>query len=82
MALPLVSSAGASVPLASLLEKTSTVAEKMWMKNYLADVSKEVKYFYRSMAEEVPHTPASALLSDHRLQKSRYLFGRCNAPPE
>ncbi|HVG32069.1 MAG TPA: histidine kinase dimerization/phospho-acceptor domain-containing protein, partial [Pyrinomonadaceae bacterium] len=59
------------------LEKTSTVAEKVWMKNYLADVSKEVKYFYHTSAEQVLNTPASALNAED-LQKARYLFGKCD----
>jgi signal transduction histidine kinase len=62
----------------SKLEKTSTVAEKVWMKNYLADVSKEIKYFYHTSAEQVLNTPASALTTEG-LQKTRYLFGKCEA---
>lgn len=58
------------------LEKTSTVAEKVWMKNYLADVSKEVKYFYHTNAQQVLNTPASALTPEG-LQKTKYLFGKC-----
>jgi signal transduction histidine kinase len=60
----------------SKLEQTSTVAEKVWMKNYLADVSKEIKYFYHSSAEQVLTTPAS-VFSAEGLQKTRYLFGKC-----
>ena len=58
------------------LEKTSTVAEKVWMKNYLADVSKEIKYFYHTNAEQALNTPASLLTADS-LQKTRYFFGKC-----
>lgn len=58
------------------LEKTSTVAEKVWMKNYLADVSKEIKYFYHTNAEQVLNTPAS-MLTTEGLQKNKYLFGKC-----
>jgi signal transduction histidine kinase len=60
------------------LEKTSTVAEKVWMKNYLADVSKEIKYFYHTNAEQVLNTPASMLTAEG-LQKNKYLFGKCEA---
>ena len=60
------------------LEKTSTVAEKVWMKNYLADVSKEIKYFYHTSAEQLLNTPASVLTSES-LQKSRSLFGKCES---
>ncbi len=62
----------------SKLEKTSTVAEKVWMKNYLSDVSKEVKYFYQTSAEQLLNTPASGLTPDG-LQKRRSLFGKCDA---
>jgi signal transduction histidine kinase len=58
------------------LEKTSSVADKVWMKNYLSDVSKEVKYFYRTNAEQILNTPASAL-DEERLYKGKYLFGKC-----
>lgn len=58
------------------LEKTSTVAEKVWMKNYLADVSKEIKYFYHTSAQQVLTTPASVLTTEG-LQKTKYLFGKC-----
>ncbi len=58
------------------LEKTSTVAEKVWMKNYLADVSKEIKYFYHTNAEQALNTPASLLAGDG-LQKTKYVFGKC-----
>ena len=58
------------------LEKTSTVAEKVWMKNYLADVSKEIKYFYHTNAEQVLNTPASSLTIEG-LQNNKYLFGKC-----
>lgn len=62
----------------SKLEKTSTVAEKVWMKNYLSDVSKEIKYFYQTSAEQLLNTPASALTTEG-LQKRRSLFGKCDA---
>jgi hypothetical protein len=59
------------------LKKTSTVAEHVWMKNYLSDVSKEVKYFYRSNAEQTLTTPASAL-TENGPPNAKYLFGKCD----
>jgi signal transduction histidine kinase len=61
----------------SKLEETSPVADKMWMKNYLMDVSKEVKFFYRTNAEQVLNTPAS-VLNEEGMRKSKYLFGKCD----
>lgn len=58
------------------LKKTSSVAENVWMKNYLSDVSKEVKYFYRSNAEQTLTTPASALAGEGE-PSGKYLFGKC-----
>ncbi|MBV9210135.1 MAG: hypothetical protein JOZ52_05875, partial [Acidobacteria bacterium] len=46
------------------------------MKNYLADVSKEVKYFYRSNAEQTLTTPASALAVAGQ-PSAPPLFGKC-----
>ncbi|HEX5707592.1 MAG TPA: HAMP domain-containing sensor histidine kinase [Pyrinomonadaceae bacterium] len=76
------------VPLASILvlqynslkelRRTSTAAEQMWMKNYLADVSKEVKFFYRSNAEQVLSVSAHDLEGGN-LQRSKYHFGKCDA---
>ncbi|HKQ52031.1 MAG TPA: HAMP domain-containing sensor histidine kinase [Pyrinomonadaceae bacterium] len=62
----------------SKLEQTSTVAEKVWMKNYLADVSKEIKYFYQTSAEQLLNTPASGLTPEG-IEKRRSLFGKCDA---
>jgi signal transduction histidine kinase len=58
------------------LKKTSMVAENVWMKNYLADVSKEVRFFYKSNAEQTLTTTASALNSD-QLDGDKDLFGKC-----
>jgi signal transduction histidine kinase len=58
------------------LKKTSTVAENVWMKNYLSDVSKEVKYFYKSNAEQTLTTSASAITGDGP-KDEKYLFGKC-----
>jgi signal transduction histidine kinase len=57
------------------LKKTSTVAENVWMKNYLADVSKEIKYFYRSTAEQTLTTSARALAGSER-PNGKNLFGK------
>ncbi len=59
------------------LEKASPVAEKMYLKNFLGDVSKEVKYFYKTSAEETLTTPAGAVTGDG-LQNTKYLFGKCD----
>lgn len=53
------------------------MAENVWMKNYLADVSKEVKYFYRSNAEQALTTSASAIAGNER-PNGKNLFGKCN----
>ena len=58
------------------LEKTSTVAETVGMKNYLADVHREVKRIYWSNAEQVLDVPASALAGDN-LEGLKYPFARC-----
>lgn len=58
------------------LKQTSSVAENVWMKNYLSDVSKEVKYFYRSNAEQTLTTPASAL-AEAGQPGAQPLFGKC-----
>ena len=58
------------------LKQTSSVAENVWMKNYLSDVSKEVKYFYRSNAEQTLTTPSSALAMAGQ-PAAQPLFGKC-----
>jgi signal transduction histidine kinase len=58
------------------LKKTSTVAENVWMKNYLADVSKEIRYFYKSTAEQALTTSAGAITGDER-PNGKSLFGKC-----
>ncbi|HEX7175798.1 MAG TPA: HAMP domain-containing sensor histidine kinase [Pyrinomonadaceae bacterium] len=58
------------------LEKTSSVADKMWMKNYLSDVSKEVKFFYHTNAEQVLNVPAYSVSAEN-LHKVRNHFGKC-----
>jgi signal transduction histidine kinase len=58
------------------LEKTSSVADKVGMKNYLTDVSTEVKYFYKNNAEQILNVPAYAINSE-RLEKGKSPFGAC-----
>lgn len=58
------------------LKQTSSVAENVWMKNYLADVSKEVRYFYKSNAEQTLTTPASAIGTDGQTG-TQNMFGKC-----
>ncbi|HEX8141112.1 MAG TPA: HAMP domain-containing sensor histidine kinase [Pyrinomonadaceae bacterium] len=57
------------------LEKTSSVADKVGMKNYLSDVANEVKYFYKNNAE-ILNIPAYAL-SAERLEQGKSPFGSC-----
>ena len=59
------------------LEKTSTLAETATMKNYLDDVSKEVKYFYKGQAEQALNVPAHTLAAADP-EKVRHYFGRCD----
>jgi len=42
----------------SKLEETSTVTDMVWRKNYLNDVSKEIRFFYKNNAEQVLNIPA------------------------
>ena len=58
------------------LKQTSSVADNVWMKNYLADVSKEVKYFYKSNAEQALTTSASAIAGNER-PNGKNIFGKC-----
>lgn len=58
------------------LEKTSSVADKVGMKNYLMDVSSEVKYFYKNNSEQILNVPAYAIAPE-RLEKGKSPFGAC-----
>lgn len=60
----------------SKLEETSTVADGVWRKNYLMDVSKEIKFFYRNNAEKVLNIPASSI--EHGLHPETFPFGQCS----
>ena len=59
------------------LEKASTVAETVGMKNYLVDVSKEMKYFYKDNADELLKVHAH-LVESGRLEEGRHYFNRCS----
>jgi len=58
------------------LEKTSSVAEKVWMKNYLGDVTKEIKYFYRTNAEQTLNVP-HYLISSDKPSRTIFFFNKC-----
>jgi len=60
----------------SELEETSTVADVVWRKNYLMDVSKEIKFFYRNNAEKVLNIPASSI--EDGLHPETFPFGKCS----
>ncbi len=76
--IPLLSILALQYQSLAKLEKTSTVAERVWMKNYLSDVHKEVKYFYRTNAEQVLNIPAHSIRGGN-LSKAKYYFGKCEA---
>ncbi len=58
------------------LEQTSIVAGKVGMKNYLGDVSKEVKMFYKTNAEQALNVSATAIHGDD-LRETKYHFSKC-----
>jgi signal transduction histidine kinase len=60
----------------SKLEETSTVADVVWRKNYLNDVSKEIRFFYKNNAEQVLNIPASSIV--HGQHPQAYPFGTCS----
>jgi signal transduction histidine kinase len=82
----LVGLAAVVVPLLSILglqywsllklEKTSIVAGTVGMKNYLSDVSKEVKNFYKTSADSVLNVPAYSIQGEN-LNKVKYHFTKC-----
>jgi signal transduction histidine kinase len=59
----------------SELEETSTVADVVWRKNYLMDVTKEIKFFYRNNAEKVLNIPASSI--ENGVHPEVFPFGKC-----
>ncbi|MCA1633781.1 MAG: HAMP domain-containing histidine kinase [Acidobacteria bacterium] len=58
------------------LEKTSIVAGTVGMKNYLGDVSKEIKIFYKTSADQVLNVPAYSIQGEN-LHKAKYHFSKC-----
>jgi signal transduction histidine kinase len=83
----LVGLAAVVVPLLSILglqywsllklEKTSIVAGTVGMKNYLGDVSKEVKNFYKTSTDQVLNVPAYSIQGEN-LHKVKYHFSKCS----
>jgi signal transduction histidine kinase len=75
------------VPLASLLlfqywslsklEETSTVADVVWRKNYLNDVAKEIRFFYRNNTEQTLSIPATSI-NVKGFRPEIYPFGKCS----
>jgi signal transduction histidine kinase len=55
------------------LEKTSAIAEKAWLDNYLEAVSSEVEYFYTKQAERGLNIPESLLAYDNPYKVGSYL---------
>jgi signal transduction histidine kinase len=62
---PLIIILGLQYESLAELEKTSAVAHKVHLKNYLWDVATEVEEFYRSSAEEVLDLPYGTLSEEH-----------------
>ena len=60
------------------LEKTSAIAEKAWLDNYLEAVSSEIELFYRTQAERSLNMPAYLFTDRH--QHKIYTFLRRNSP--
>ncbi len=67
------------------LERTSAIAQKAWLSNYLEAVSNGVEYFYRAQAERSLNLPESLLVSadpeairnylrKKEVEGARYLF--------
>ena len=77
MVVPLVSILVLQYRSLAKLEKASTVAETVGMKNYLADVSKEMKYFYKDTAEKLLSVHAH-LVEGGRLDENRHYFRKCS----
>ena len=59
------------------LETTSTVAETVWMKNYVNDVSREVKRVYWETADETLKVSSYSLTVDN-FDSIKYHFGKCD----
>jgi signal transduction histidine kinase len=57
VAIPLALLLGLQLKWLSSLERTSAIAEKAWLSNYIEAVSSEVEFFYRSQAERTLNIP-------------------------
>jgi signal transduction histidine kinase len=55
------------------LAKTSAIAEKAWLNNYLEAVSSEVEYFYRKQAERALNIPPAFITSNRPEKVGHYL---------
>ena len=57
VAIPLALLLGLQLKWLSSLERTSAIAEKAWLSNYIEAVSNEVEFFYRAQAERTLNIP-------------------------
>ncbi len=57
VAIPLALLLGLQLKWLSRLERTSAIAEKAWLSNYIEAVSSEVEFFYRAQAERTLNVP-------------------------
>jgi signal transduction histidine kinase len=74
------------------LERTSAIAEKAWLSNYLEALASEVDYFYRKQAERALNIPASYLragpdkiayyFKKKEVRGARYLFVALYSKPD
>jgi len=57
VAIPLALLLGLQLKWLSSLERTSAIAEKAWLSNYIEAVSSEIEFFYRTQAERTLNIP-------------------------
>ena len=57
VAIPLALLLGLQLKWLSSLERTSAIAEKAWLSNYIETVSSEAEFFYRAQAERTLNIP-------------------------
>ncbi len=57
VAIPLALLLGLQLKWLSSLERTSAIAERAWLSNYIEAVSSEVEFFYRAQAERTLNIP-------------------------
>jgi signal transduction histidine kinase len=74
---PLLSILGLQYWSLTELEKTSVVAGHVGMRNYLGEVGKEVKGFYKAKSEEVLNVPAGVVVGGD-FEKARQHLSRCD----